>query len=148
MAYISHNTLCESENDGIASKRDKLQVLDINHLKLEVHDTSKKGQKITTNFEAVDDEDVINNGYLHEKLLKINGHLSKLERDYNEVKLQNNKQNVEEVLIQRAFKTSIQILYDKSLFDKYVNADRVLEIFLFTTSRRGDLSDQVNDDFQ
>ena len=38
------------------------------------------------------------------KLLKINGHLSKLEEDYNEVELQNNKQSVEDILIQRAVK--------------------------------------------
>ena len=79
MAYISYNKLWESEFDGIVSKRDKVQDLNINQLKLEVHDTYKKDQRITTNFEAVDDEDVINKAYLDEKLIKINGHLSKLE---------------------------------------------------------------------
>ena len=77
--------------------------------------------------------------------MKINGHLSKLEKDYNEFKLQYNKQSVEEVLIQRAVKTTIQILYDKGLFDNYANADKILEDFLFVTRRRGDLSEQVND---
>ena len=80
-------------------------------------------------------------------MIKIVGHLSKLEKDYNEFKLQNNKQNVEDILIQRAVKTTIQILY-KGLFDKFQNADEVPEVFLFTTRRRGDLSDQVNDDIQ
>ena len=42
-------------------------------------------------------------------------------------------------------KTTIQILYDKGLFDKFQNADKVLEDFLFTTRRRGDLSEQIND---
>ena len=42
----------------------------------------------------------------------------------------------------------IQILYDKGLFDNYANADKVLEDFLFTTSCREDLSEQVNDDIQ
>ena len=65
----------ESEFDGIVSKSDKLQDLNINQLKLEVHDTYKKDEKITTNFEATDDSDVINKSYLDEKLLKINGHL-------------------------------------------------------------------------
>ena len=78
MAYISYNKLWESEFDGIVSKRDKLQDLKINHIKFEVHDTYKKDEKITTNFEAVDKEDVINKGYLDSKILKINGHLSKL----------------------------------------------------------------------
>ena len=42
----------------------------------------------------------------------------------------------------------IQILYDKGLFDKYVNANEILADFLFTTRRRVDLSEQVNDDIQ
>ena len=75
-------------------------------------------------------------------MIKINGHISKLEKDYNEFKLQYNKQSVEEILVQRAVKTTIQILYDKGLFDNYQNADKVLEDFLFTTRRRGDLSEE------
>ena len=118
--------------------------MNINQLKLEVHDTYKKDKKITTNFEAVNDEDVINKGYFDEKLLKINGHLSKLEKVYNECRKQYNEQSVEDILIQRAVKTTIQILYDKSLFDNYANADKLLEDFLFTTRRRGDL-EKVND---
>ena len=42
-------------------------------------------------------------------------------------------------------KMTIQILYDKGLFDNCNNADKVLEDLLFTTRRRGDLSEQVND---
>ena len=141
MAYISYNKLWESEFDGIVSKRDKLQDININNLKLEIHDTYKKDEKLTINFEPVDDSDVINKAYLDEKLLKINRHLSKLEKDFNEFKLQYNKQNVEEFLIQRAVKTTIQILYDKGLFDNFQNADKVLEGFLFTSRRRGDLSE-------
>ena len=141
MAYISYNKLWESEFDGIVSKRDKLQDLNINQLKLEVHDTYKKDEKITTNFKPSDSEDVINKGYLDSKLLKIDGHISKLEKDFNEFKLQYNKQNVEDILIQKAVKTTIQILYDKGLFDNYVNADKILKDFLFVTRRRGDLSE-------
>ena len=113
MAYIFYNKLWESEFDNIVSKRDNLQDLNINQLKLEVHDTYKKDEKITTKFEPIDNSDVINKGYLDEKLLKIDGHLSKLEKDYNEFKLQYNQQNVEDILIQGAVKTTIQILYDK-----------------------------------
>ena len=142
MAYISYNKLWESESDGIVSKRDKLQDLNINQLKLEVQDTYKKDEKLTTNFEPNDNEDVINKAYLDSNLLKINFHLSKLKKDYNEFKLQYNKQNVvEDILIQRAVKTTNQILYDMGLFDTYANADKVLEDFLFTTRRRGDLSE-------
>ena len=142
MAYISYNRLWESEFDGIVSKRDKLQDSNINELKLEVHDTYKKDERITTNFDAVNDEDVINKGFLDEKLIKIDGHLSKLEKDFNEFIKQYDKQAVEEILIQRAVKTTIQILYDKGLFDNYANADKVLEDFLFVTRRRGDLSEE------
>ena len=143
MAYISYNKLWESEFDCIVSKRDKLQDANISQLKLEVHDTYKKEERITTIFEAVNDEDVINKSFLDEKLLKINGRLSKLEKDYNEFKLQYNKQSVEEISIQRAVKTTIEILYDKGLFDNFPNADKVLEDFLFTTRRRGDLEDNT-----
>ena len=64
MAFIFYNKLWESEFDGIVSKRDKLQDLNINQLKLEVHDTYKKDEKTKTNFEPNDNEDVINKGYL------------------------------------------------------------------------------------
>ena len=148
MAYISYNKLWESEFDGIVSKRDRLQDSNISQLKLEVHDTYKKDEKLTTNFEAIDDSDVINKAYLDDKLKKIDSHIAYLEKDYNEFKKQYNKQSVEEILIQRAVKTTIQILYDKGLFDNYANADKVLEDFLFTTRRRGDLLEQVNDDVQ
>ena len=143
MAYISYNKLWESEFDGIVSKRDKLQDLNINQLKLEVHDTYKKDEKLTTNFEPVDNKDVINKAYLDEKLIKINGHISKLEKDFNKFILEYNKQNIEDILIQRAVKTTIQILYDKGLFDNYANADKVLEDFLFVTRRRDDLSENT-----
>ena len=144
MAYISYNKLWESELDGIISRRDKLQDLNTNQLKLEVHDTYKKDERKTTNFEAIDNSDVINKGYLDSKLLKIDGHLSKLEKDYNEFKLQYNKQNVEDILIQRAVKTTIQILYGTGLFDNFQNAEEVLKDFLFTTRRRPGL-EKVNE---
>ena len=107
MAFISCKKLWENEFDNIVSKRDKLQDTNINQLKLEIHDTYKKDKKITTKFEAVIDEDVISKAYLDEKLLKIDGHFSNKEKDYNEFKLQNNKQSVEEIVNQRAVKTTI-----------------------------------------
>ena len=76
----------------------------------------------------------------------MDGHFSYNEKDYNEFKLQYNKQCVEEVLIQRAAKTTIQKLYDKALFDNYANADKVLEDF-FVTRRTVDL-EKVNYDVQ
>ena len=141
MAYISYNKLWESEFDGIVSKRDKLQDSNISQLKLEIYDTYKKNEKMTTNFEHTDNLDVINKGYLDEKLKKIDGHIAYIRKDYNEFKKECNKQSVEEILIQRAVKTTIKILYDKGLFDNNAIADKVLEGFLCTTRRRGDLSE-------
>ena len=74
---------------------------------------------------------------------KIDGHISYIEKDYNDINLQYNKQSVEDILIRRALKTTIQLLYDKGLFDNYANADKVLEDFLFTTRRRGYLEDNT-----
>ena len=67
MAYISYNKLCESEFDGIVSKRDNLKDLNNNQLKLEVHDTYKKDEKLTTNFEPTDNSDFMNKAYLDKK---------------------------------------------------------------------------------
>ena len=88
MAYISYNKLWESGFDGIVSKKDKLQDLNIDQLKLEVHDTYKKDEKLTTNFEPNDNSDVVNKVYLDSKLLKIDGYISELQKDYNEFILQ------------------------------------------------------------
>ena len=83
MAYISYNKLWESEFESIVSKRDKLQDLNINQLKLEVHDTYKKDERKTTYFEAIDDKDVINKAYPDKQLKTIDGHMFYIEKDYN-----------------------------------------------------------------
>ena len=84
MADISYNNLWESQFDNIVSKRDKLQDLNVNQSKLEVLDTFKED-------EPTDNTDVLNKAYLDEKLLKIKGHISLLEKDYNEFELKYNK---------------------------------------------------------
>ena len=144
MAYIRYDTAWESEFDNIASKTDKLQDMKFNQLKLEEHFTYKKREKISTNFEPVDNEDVIHKAYLDETLSKIEGQIFYFDKNYNEFKLQYNKKSQEQFLIQRAVKTTIQILFDKGLFDNFANADKVFENFLFTASRRRDL-EKVND---
>ena len=70
MAYKSYNKLWESEFDKIVSKRHKLQDMNINQLKLAVHDSFKNDAKITTNSEAVNDDDVINIAIYVENCLK------------------------------------------------------------------------------
>ena len=73
---------------------------------------------------------------------------SHIENDNNEFKLQYNKQSVEGILFQRAVETTIQILYDKGLFDNFSNSDEIFKDCLFVTRRRGDI-EKVNDtDFQ
>ena len=147
MAYVSCNNLWESGFDNFVSEKDKVQDLYINHLKLQVHDSYIELEKTTTIFEASNPEDVINKAYLDEKLLKIDGHLSLLEEDDNEIELLSNKQSIEEVLIEKAVKTTLQILYDKGLLDGLPNVDEVLKDFLFFTRSRPDL-EKVNVDIQ
>ena len=146
MAYISYITLWESKFGDIVSKRDKSQDINFNQLKLEVHD-SYEDEKIRTNLEPVNSEDVINKTYLDKNLSRINGHWSFLEKSYNELKLHYNKQSVEEILFQRALKTIIQILYDKRLFDCFCKTDEILGEFLFVTRLTSDL-EEVNYDIQ
>ena len=148
MTYLSYKKLCESKFDNIVSKRDKLQDINIIQLNFQVYDTYKKDEKLT-NFEHTGNTDVINKGYFEEKLLKINGHLSLLEKNNNEFILQYNKQSAEEILIQRAVKTTLQILYDKCLFDHFNNGNayEVLKGFVFLEKHRLD-SEKINDVIQ
>ena len=60
LAFITYNKLWESEFDNFLSKYDKVQDLNFNQLKLEVHDTYEKDQKITTELAPTDDSDAIN----------------------------------------------------------------------------------------
>ena len=68
MAYISYNKLWEDEFHNIVSKNDKVQDMNFNQLKLEVHDTYKKDEKITTKLQPTDEKDVINKAQLDKKL--------------------------------------------------------------------------------
>ena len=72
---------------------------------------------------------------MDEQILTTKSHISLLEKNFIEFKLNYSKQSIEEVLIQRAVKTTFQILYDKGLFDNNNNADEVLNDLLFTTQK-------------
>ena len=50
-----------------------MQDINPNHLKIKVHDTYKKDEKLTTNFEPVNDEHLINRTHIDGKILKIDG---------------------------------------------------------------------------
>ena len=67
MAYTSYKKLWESDFDNIVSKQDKIQDTNSNQLKLEVHVVYIKSEKITTDFEPSNPEDVFNKVYLDEK---------------------------------------------------------------------------------
>ena len=55
-----------------------------------------------------------------------------------------NKESVEKVLIQSAVKTTIQIRYDKRVFDSFLNEDKVLKTLLFVTRHGTDLNEENN----
>ena len=61
MAYV--NKLWESEFDYIVSKKSNVQDLNINQLKTNYNIVFKKVEKLSTNFEPVTNEDVINKGF-------------------------------------------------------------------------------------
>ena len=70
MAYISHENLWESEFDNNVSKMDELQDMNNNESKLEVHDTDNKDENLSTDFEPIKNEDIINTAYLDEIFFK------------------------------------------------------------------------------
>ena len=51
-----------------------------------------------------------------EKVSEIEGHMSFIEEDYNDLKLHNSKQSVEEIFIQGLGKTTKQMLFDEGFF--------------------------------
>ena len=75
------------------------------------------------------------------KLSKKRSLINTKKKGYNEYKLQYNKQSIEENLIQRSVKKTIQIRYDKSFFDRF---PKVLNDFLFVERRELHL-EKVND---
>ena len=109
----------------------------------------KKNEKITAKFETSDNTNVINKACLIKSLSKIEVRISYIKKDYNEIKLHNSKQSIEEFLIERAVITTIQILFDKGLFDEYDIEDEVLQPFFLielNQRRRPDLNPINNDD--
>ena len=71
MAYISYHKLWRSNFYNNVFSEDRLQEINLKHLKLKVNSTHKKDEKITTNFKAVSGEDVINNEYLDTKVAEV-----------------------------------------------------------------------------
>ena len=79
-------------------------------MKLKVNDTFEQEEKLTTNSEAANDEDVINNEFVDAKLAEVKNLTSYIEKNHEETK--DHERSNEKVSIGRAVKTTIQILYD------------------------------------
>ena len=75
MALISYDNLWRFEIYDNVSAKVRVQDINLNQLKLNVNDTYKKDEKITTNFETSVDADVIIKAYLDTKLSKREGHV-------------------------------------------------------------------------
>ena len=148
MTYIGYDKLWRSEFYNNVSAKEKVRDINLNRSELKVNDTCKKDEKNKTIFEHSNDEDVINKVYLDQKLSKIEGQSSYIEKDYTELK-HNIKKSVEENLIEKAVKTTIQLLYDKGLFDDYNHgkAYEVLKNYLLVAVSDGHRPDleEVND---
>ena len=119
LAYIIFERLWESNFDNIVSTKNKMQNFNPNQLKLEAHYIYKKDEKITTNFKPAEDTDVKNKAYLDKEITKIDGQISCIVKNYNEDKLHNK----EDILIERAVRTTIPSLNDRGLFDNYSNGN-------------------------
>ena len=64
----------------LSLKKDKVQDLNNNQLKLLVQDAHQKYEKIATSCKPVDESHLINKANLNAKVIKIDGHLSFLEK--------------------------------------------------------------------
>ena len=115
MAHVSYDNLWRNEFYIKVSAKNRVQYRNTNHLKIKLNDLYRRGGKITTNSKASNDEIVINKAYLKTKLSKTEAQISNIQKYYKELKLFSNKLSVEEVLIERAVKTTIQTLLDKGL---------------------------------
>ena len=56
-----------------------------------MNDTYKKDEKVTTNIEPYNRENVVKKAHQVTKLSKVDGHLSLIETDYNVFKVRNDK---------------------------------------------------------
>ena len=104
-----------------------MQHLNLKQLELKVNDTFEEDERITKNFEPSNDEHVVNRAHQNAKKFQSRGgHISFKGKEYKGQFLHNNqKQSDEEFLIERAVKSTIEMLYDKRLHDIYDSADEV-----------------------
>ena len=80
IAYIGFGKLQRSDFYENVSAKDKVQVININQLKLKVNYTYKNDQNLSTNFKPSTDEDVINKTYPATILSKLEGQIYQIEK--------------------------------------------------------------------
>ena len=110
IAYIIYDKLWRSKFYNNVSPKDRWQDIILNQLKLKVNGTYEKDEKLTTNFEHSNGVDVVNIAHLNATLSKTKGQFSFIEKNYNEFQLHNKKHSVGDVLIERAVRTTNEIL--------------------------------------
>ena len=149
MAFIRYGKLWRSEFYNNVSAKDRVQDINLNHSKLKMNDTYKEDEKITS-FEPHNNEDIVNKAHLDTEISKVKGHISFIEKIFNEFKLRSDKkkQSDDEFVIEKAVKTTFQIIYDKGLFDNYDNADEVIKDYSLVevNERRRPVFEELNDD--
>ena len=117
MAYFSYEKVWRSEYNNNVSAKDRVQDKNLEQLKLKVNDSFKKDEKITINFRAISDEDIICKKNLYTKLSVVKGHLLYLKKIYTYYRYHEICNG--EFLIEKTVITTIQTLYDKGLLDNY-----------------------------
>ena len=107
--------------------------MNVNQLKAKLNETYKNDEKITSISELFNNEDV-NRTYLDAKKTEVEGYISLIEKNYNQLKRNHEKGKTTlgsfrdlTFLTERAVKASMRILYDKGLFGSYDNADETLK---------------------
>ena len=115
MAFLNYDKLSKSEFYSNVPAKDGVQKTNLGQLEFKANDTYKKDEKITTTFESSNPEDVITKAYLDTELYIVEDHISLMEKEYNKSRdVENsNIKSDEEILIERAVKTNIQIVYEK-----------------------------------
>ena len=81
LGFISYDKLWQSEFCYNVSAKGRVQDVSPNQIKLKVNYTYKKDEKITTNSEASDDSDILNEAYLATELCRTGGRLSIIEKN-------------------------------------------------------------------
>ena len=98
-----------------------------NQSKLKNNKTYEKEEKIATNFERSNYEDVKNKAYLDKNLSKTEGHSSLSEKNYDEFRLHSNRKRPRRTQLKELLNQLNKYFIKRDFFDKYDFADEVLK---------------------